>query len=197
MKRRNDPARPTVWLIPEDLTGYYVFEAIFREKQLNTHLELRGRAEGVAKLAKEVEGLIETLLREKSPTDCIIILHDTDESVQENRKSYLEIERICDKEKYRAHVIRIEVVQEIEAWLLADTKLCQWLEKSPKASDHIPQPSKVFEAHLNKQKHMKWNNLNKSKVLKNMDATGDQPGRSQSMSAAMQTLLQLPCVQSP
>src|SRR5262249_40911734 len=121
-----------------------------------------GKATGISTLAKEIKGLIEVALRESKGRDCIIALYDTDISVQTNRRHYETIEQVCAS--YHDRVTRLEARQEIEAWLLADEGFCKWLDEKPKASDHIPQPSRKLQKMVNdKYGGSQWTNLNKTK----------------------------------
>src|SRR5258708_5546303 len=188
---RGRPDTPTIWLIPEDRTGFFVFQAIVEKRKLNAHVVLRGKAESFDKLAIEIEDVLISVLEEMQPGDCIIILHDTDDSVQTDRKWYKHIDKVCQKKKFRQHVSLITATEEIEAWLLADKGLCRWLKVSPSASDHISQPSKRLAKLINDKHKMKWNDLNKPKILQHMDVTGEI--LSESMRTAMQTFLAMPC----
>jgi hypothetical protein len=134
-------------------------------------------------------------LKEETDNDCIVVLHDTDDSVQIYREDYETIKRAC--ERFTEQVTRLQAVQEIEAWLLADDGFCRWLGETPKASDHIPKPSARLDSLINKKFGKRlWTNLNKPKILEqHMDATGDKPGRSVSMRTAMELLGQLTCTQ--
>lgn len=186
---------PAIWLIPEDKTGFYVFQAILSAKGINAHLKLWGEANGISRLANQLEDLIKIALRRKAEQDCIVVLHDTDDSVQANRLLYDAIKQICEREEYQPHVTEIVAVEEIEAWLLADGGFCDWLKIPPRAADNAAQPSKVLEQLLNKhKKKMVWNDDTKQKVIPHMDASGDL--LSPSMREAMQTFLSLPCTQA-
>jgi hypothetical protein len=195
MKRRGTSRRSTIHLIAEDKTGEFVFKELMRKKNSNAHVRAYGKAVGVSTLAQEIEALILIALHEKSGNDCIVVLHDTDVSVQTYRKDYETINRVC--EHFTEQVTRLQAVQEIEAWLLADDAFCHWLGETPKASDHIPKPSERLERLINKKFGRRlWTNLNKPKILEqHMDATGDQPGRSESMRIAMEVLGELSCTQ--
>jgi hypothetical protein len=192
MRRRSQPTKPTIHLIAEDKTGEFVFEEIVRKKALDVHIIPYGDAVGVSTLARQVKGLIATALRASSARDCIVVLHDTDIAVETYREHYLRIKQICDA--YGNRVTRLEAIQEIESWLLADEGFCHWLGESPKASDHVPQPSQKLEKLINDKRKPKWNNVNKPKILQHMDVTGDK--LSESMRTAMQIFLELPCTAS-
>ncbi|MHB8629985.1 MAG: hypothetical protein ACYDBJ_27090 [Aggregatilineales bacterium] len=190
--RRTSP-KPVIYLLAEDQTGYFVFQAIVRERKINAIVRLRGAAEGVSLLANEVEELILLILKEKSSKDCIVVLHDTDDSVQPYREDYDKIVRIC--EKYKDHVTRLEAIQEIESWLLADEGLCKWLDVKPKASDSLKRPSDQLKTLVKARPgNWKWDKKHQPRILENMSANGDR--LSESMRLAIQTLLQLPCTQA-
>jgi hypothetical protein len=120
------------------------------------------------------------------------VLHDTDVSVQTNRKDYRDIEKIC--RSYPQQVTRLEAVQEIEAWLLADKGFCRWLGQTAKKSDHLPQPSKKLEDLINRKYGRSQLTIRtKERILQqHMDVTGEK--LSQSMKTAMDVLSKLPCV---
>jgi hypothetical protein len=188
-------AKPVIYLLAEDVTGFHVMQAIIREKRINATIKLRGQAQGLSILANEVEELIQLTLVEKNPEDCIVILHDTDDSVQTYREHYEKIERICDN-KYKGRVTRLAATQEIEAWLLADEGLCTWLGIKAQPSDHLKRPSDHLKTHVKKRAgNWKWDKRHQPKILLNIDATGDKSGGSLSMQSAMKKLATLPCFQ--
>lgn len=191
MKGRAKTTVPRIHLIAEDRTGEIVFREIVRKKHIAVQVIPYGKAVGVSMLAKEIKGLIWAALQESTGRDCIIVLHDTDTSVESYREHYKTIERVCNL--YPERVTRLEAVQEIEAWLLADAGFCKWLDEKPRASDHIPQPSKTVQKMVNdKFGGAIWTNLNKPRILRDhMDATGET--LSSSMRKAMDTFQQLPC----
>jgi hypothetical protein len=194
MKRQHQrrPSKPIIYLIAEDKTGEQVFRAIIQKRGVNADVRFRGKAEGVVPLAEELKELIDTVLHEKSGKDCIVVLHDTDDSVQTYREHYKQIALICDQ--YQEHVTRLEAVQEIEAWLLADSGLCKWLNIKPKASDYLKRPSDRLRSLIHERPgSLKWNRNDQPKILQNISATGDE--FSESMRIAMKILLQLPCAQ--
>lgn len=193
MKRRSRAASRKIHLIAEDKTGEFVFKEIIRKRNIPARVIPYGAAVGVSTLAREIKGLLATILRESSRQDCIIVLHDTDISVQKYREHYQKIEQICSS--HGARVTRLEAVQEIESWLLSDKGFCRWLETPARASDHVPQPSKRLESLINdKFGRGIWTNLNKPRLLQqHMDVTGEQ--LSESMRIAMQSIQSLPCTQ--
>jgi len=194
MKRPRRDLKPIIYLLAEDKTGYFVLQAIVREKSINAVVKLRGKAEGVSNLANEVEELIRLALAEKALKDCFVVLHDTDDSVQAYRENYDKITLICDK--YKEHVTRLEATEEVEAWLLADEGLCNWLGIKAKASDSLKRPSDRLKSLINARSgNWTWNKLHQPRILENMTATGDKTGGSASMQIAMKRLAQLPCFQ--
>src|SRR5712691_10980937 len=70
-KGRGRPDRPTIWLVPEDKTGFFVFQAVVEKRKLNAHVVLRGKAESFDKLAIEIEDVLISVLEEMKPGDCI------------------------------------------------------------------------------------------------------------------------------
>ncbi len=195
MKRRDQSAHSRIYVIAEDKTGYFVLDEIVRKKEIAVKVILRGEPKGVSSLAKDLKGIIDTLLRTITDQDCIIVLHDTDTLVETYRDHYQKIERICNS--YHGRVTRLEAIQEIEAWLLADEGFCRWIGQSPTASDHISQPSKKLEKMIkDKFGRNKWTNLEKPKILRDhMDVSGEN--LSESMRNAMKTFQQLPCAKQP
>lgn len=181
-----------IWLISEDETGHLVFDAICREHNLAARVEPIGTMKGINLLAQQLEELLKIAIGRRREGDCIIVLHDTDDSVQTNRTAYQTIRRICEKNRYKEIVTRLEAVQEIEAWLLADTGICKWLERTPRSYDATPKPSEKFEAILNDKHKMKWTSATKPKVLAHMKTIGN---KSPSMQNALQVFSLLPCAQ--
>src|SRR5258707_13706869 len=110
MKRRDQAARPRIYVIAEDQTGFFVLDEIVRKKKIAEKVNLRGQPKGVSSLAKDLKGIIDTLLRTITDQDCIIVLHDTDILVETYRDHYQKIEQICNS--YQGRVTRLEAVQE-------------------------------------------------------------------------------------
>ncbi|MHB8625501.1 MAG: hypothetical protein ACYDBJ_00800 [Aggregatilineales bacterium] len=190
------PSIPTIFLVPEDEIGYFVFEAIRQKKKINARIDWRGpsrtgKNKNIADLAFELEELLETILREKEINDCILVVHDTNASNPDNRRNYEEIARICKTEKYKAHVTLLRADEEIEAWLLADVGVCKWLGQKPKSWDGKKKPSSQIETWVNKKFRRHWNRETKRQAAEKMTVTGMKYSRS--MQEAMDTFLALPC----
>ncbi len=189
---------PTLWLIAEGKSDAKVIRRVLEEKKIQVRVEsvkpeFKG---GIPRLAQELEALIKSAMIKKKSNDCIVVFHDADKLqplTPEHRKHYKDIEKVCAK--YKEHVTRIFACDEIEAWLLADEKLCKaLLGIAPRTDcDSIEKPSKELDRLL-KKRNMRWSGYYWDKVLKYLDATGDK--RSPSMRDSLKRLGKLPCTQT-
>src|SRR5579863_709385 len=98
MKRRDKrrPHKPTIWVVSEDRAGAYVIQAILHAKNINANVEPR-QTGNLTALAKQLDRILDAVLHQMRADDCIIVLHDTDDSTQANRKWYKQIGEICGR----------------------------------------------------------------------------------------------------
>jgi hypothetical protein len=165
---------PTIHLICEDATDTEVVQAILEKKSLGIqvrHVPMTGRKGGIARLAEELEDLIEKVREIRRRGDCIAVLHDADEHTQPDRREYDKVREICQRNK--DDVFLVIARDAIEAWLLADEGLCRWLGIRVQNNDGKARPKAILEGHLKKRK-MKWQGRDRAKVLIHIDGSGDQ-----------------------
>jgi hypothetical protein len=184
----------TIWLIVEDSNDRKVVEALLSARGIDVGIKLlnpsRDRG-GISRLAADLENLIETARTRKQHEDCIAVLHDADENTQPNRMSYDRIEEIC--RRYGQDVVEVIARDEIEAWLLADSGLCSWLDIKPKNWDEQHRPSRELERLLKrKSQRMKYQGRYRDQVLEHLAGDGDK--HSPSLRVALTHLDGAPCV---
>jgi hypothetical protein len=185
----------TIHLIVEDRKDANVIETILRAKKINVGVRpLPPKHGGIARLASELDRLIQLALRDRKPGDCVAVMHDTDTQTvtdPDKRKVYEEIKRIC--RNYRKEIKHIEVKDELEAWLLADGGLCTWLDIKPQNCDSLRKPSEKLISLAQSKYRLKYQGVDRAKILAQIDGTGEQ--YSPSMRAALKHLENAPCIQ--
>lgn len=182
----------TIHLIVENKTDADVVRAILKAKQIDVRVRYLEppNAGGISRLAKELEALIKTAKAKRKSNDCIAVLHDADSLSETNRQNHDKIAAIY--EKYKSDVVLIIARDELEAWLLADEGLCQWLGEKAKNCDGEKQPSLRLNRAVKKKTKRGYSGSNRDKVLEKLDGSGDK--YSPSMEDAMKHLNNAPCV---
>lgn len=116
----------TMWLIVESDKDGLIFQAILKKIQPDVRVKYRrpsGARGGISRLANQLHELIEEAINQQPMPDCIVVLYDSDEHTQPDRRDYEHIEETC--KRYADAVIRIVARDEIEAWLMAHAKTGQ------------------------------------------------------------------------
>jgi hypothetical protein len=186
----------TIWLIVEDENDGDIVRIILDKKRINVGrpriLKPSGAHGGISRLDNQLELLITTIRKDKRfrpKQDCIAVLHDWDENrEQSNRRHYENIERICRKHRVKLVIAR----DEIEAWILADSGICEWLDLQPRNWDEHSKPSDELNRQLRKKYRMKYQASDRAKVL--LHLSGDADKQSPSMKQALGHLDNAPCV---
>lgn len=188
----------TLWLITEGKIDYQIIRALVRHHHPQVKVEPQfstGSKPNISQLAKQIEKLIKTVQSKRKPGDCIAVVHDADmHRNPTNRKEYNAIKEICEREEYRAEVVLIVIPDEIEAWLLADHGLCEWLGIKPTNYDDKPKPKDDLESYLYKAGKPRYRIENMPQILKHLDGTADQ--HSQSLRGALRHLQNAPCTRA-
>jgi hypothetical protein len=138
----------TIWLITEDESDYEVVVHILRAKGFRVRVErlkLEGKSGGISRLAAQLELLIEAALERKGPHDCVVVLHDQDET-EPDRSHYDSIATACKGQP----VYHLVAKDEIEAWLLADKGLADWLKIKYQNWDTKAKPSDELQRLIRK-----------------------------------------------
>jgi hypothetical protein len=151
-----------------------------------------GKKPNLSRLAQQIERLIQQALVNREASDCIAVLHDLDQFTRPNlkdRADYDHIKAVCSR--YRKDVVLVVAWDEIEAWLLADPGLCAWLGIKPSNWDEARKPSEDIANFLDKAGKPKYREGNLSRILAQLDGTGDQ--FSPSLKAALAHLDDAPC----
>lgn len=184
----------TIWLIVEDDTDAEVVKAILSAKGVAVSVNHRtpsSKTPGISQLAKEIDKLINDVISAKHSNDCIAVLHDADEQSEPERRLYEKIRVVC--ERFRKHVVHVIATDEIEAWLLADEGLCQWLGIKARNCDMQRRPSDELKRLVQQKKQpLKYQGPGRDKVLAHLDGSGDK--YSPSMREALEHLQDAPCV---
>lgn len=183
-----------IWLVVEDEDDGRIVRQILAKKRISVQIEIRspiGGSGGISRLAMQLEKTIEELKTLLKTNDCICVLHDFDiRRQQQDRKSYDDIKRICQKEKVKLVIAH----DEIEAWLLADSGLCQWLGEPVKNWDEETKPRYKLNSILKAKKGLKYQGRGRDEVLKHLAGNGEV--YSPSMKKALEHLENAPCVKS-
>lgn len=182
----------TVWLIVESDTDGRVLKALFAKRFPQIHVEYitsGGSSPNISRLESELTDLIKrarkgTLKRPWTNDDCIIVIHD-DDMIQSNRTVYTSIKQKCDA----TGVLEIIAKDELEAWLLSDSKLSQWLGIKQETWNSKQRPSDDLKSLLKKKRDLRYP-ADLHKVLPNIEFDGTNT----SFQEAVKTLKNLPCI---
>ncbi|HUN08633.1 MAG TPA: hypothetical protein PLQ56_18645 [Aggregatilineales bacterium] len=178
----------TIWLITEDESDYQVVVHTLKVKGFTIQvkwLKLEGKSGGISRLAAQIELQIGLALERKGPTDCVLVLHDQDET-EPDRTHYDSITTACKDQP----VYHLVAKDEIEAWLLADKGLADWLNIKHQNWDSQAKPSKELERLIRKQyPRMHYRGADRAKVLAQI--TGEN--RSAVLEKAIAYLRTAPC----
>jgi hypothetical protein len=183
----------TIWLITEDETDAEVVERILEKRGLKVRVKRLGTRNvgGISRLAGQLARLIATAKAQKQANDCIAVLHDEDRHIQPDRTPYETIATLCKAE----HVAFIIARDELEAWLLADSGVCAWLESNPANWDGKPKPKEELERRMKKKdKHLRYQGKGRQQIMNALNGDGDQ--HSPSMKTALAHLDNAPCMRT-
>lgn len=175
-----------IYLITEDETDAKVIQQIIYKRGFDTKVVSLGRTRGISRLLAQLPLLIATAKSAKTDQDCIAVLNDLD-SQQPDRKIYNEIARIC-REQRVAHIVAHD---ELEAWLLADSGVCQWLNIKPKNWDEQPKSKEALQNLTEKKQKRRFQERDRDQILAQLTGNGDK--HSPSMSKAVKHLDNAPC----
>lgn len=177
----------TLWLITEDENDYKIVRRLIEKLKLRIEVRWRsptGKTPGLSRLAADLPDLIADVKNRLEGNDCIVVLHDQDSHTQPIRTTYDRIRDVC-----RTHGVKEVIAQdEIEAWLLSDSGICDWLGKSIKPWNGTRRPSDTLATWLRAKNRKYPRHLDD--VLANVN--GD--GTNHSLQAAIKALRNAPCV---
>jgi hypothetical protein len=191
--RRIAQVSGTIWLIVEGRTDGEIVRSLLRRRYPKLRvvpIKPTGSKPNLSRLAEQIEELIKSALAERDSRDCVAVLHDADIQVQPDRASYERIQKIC--EQHAPHVKLVIAHDEIEAWLLADSGLCEWLSQTPRNCDGERQPSLILRSWLDKAGKPRYREENLPRILNNTQGDGDK--FSPSMREAIEHLKNAPCI---
>lgn len=179
----------TIWLITEDESDAQAVQALLNAHgfQIRIHaLTLTGGKGGISRLTAQLERLIKTAMAQKGKNDCIAVLHDADLYKEPDRSKYDAIESICRQYTVK-HIVAHD---ELEAWLLADVGVSQWLGIPHKNWDTQKEPSAELNWLLKRAKGMKYRGRSRQAVLRHLMGENHSP----SLKNALHHLDNAPCV---
>lgn len=175
-------------LICEDKTDYDVFKVILSKRYPSLTIVYRNTTQtGINRLVEELETLVRDLQKKYSHLSCIAVLHDADELSEPNREKYERLKAKCEKLK----AIELVAHDELEAWLLADSGVCQWLGLQARNVDNERKPKEMLIRAL-KNKNLSYQGSNRQKVNEQIAGDGDE--RSPSMKKALVDLQKHNCL---
>lgn len=151
-----------------------------------------GRKQGIGELAKNIERLLIGALEAKGKRDCVAVLHDADETTTPNRNLHQAIAQAC--RKHKGAVVLVLAKDEIEAWLMADSGVCAWLDRKPKNWDEATQPSETFKSWLDKANKGPYDDDTAAQIAQRLQGDGHQ--HSPSLTEALRHLNGAVCVQT-
>lgn len=183
-----------LWLIVEGQYDGDIVRAILSKHpdyhELAKRVEVikpTGGTPNLSRLAAQLEKLIRSIQKQKN--DCIAVLHDQDANAEPHRRQhYDKIQQVC-----RRHPQVVEVIakDELEAWLLADGGLCDWLGIKVQNWEGKTKPSEKLASLINEKFRLAYPG-DLSKILPHLDGTGFIT--SKSLRAALEHLEAAPCV---
>jgi hypothetical protein len=176
-------------LICEDKTDYDVFKTILSKRYPQLTIVYRKTTQtGINRLVEELENLVRDLQKEYPHLSCIAVLHDADKLSEPNREKYKRLKAKCEKLK----AIELVARDELEAWLLADSGVCQWLDIPTRNYDTQRKPSEYIHSEMKRKKQMSYQGINRQKLIQQIAGDGDE--RSPSMKKALVDLQKHNCL---
>lgn len=180
-----------LWLIAEDDYDAAIFKRILAAKEILVivqHVRLEGSTGGISRLQSQLVRLVSAIRVDKRwrKEDCIVVLHDVDIE-QQDRSIYDRIAEICDQQS----LVLLKADDKIEAWLLADTGLCKFLDTKAARWDRKPEVKRHLESLLRKKK-LSYEGRTRDKLIEKIDGSGDE--LSQSLQEAMRSLIDNNCI---
>lgn len=183
-----------LWLIVEGQYDGDIVRAILSKHpdyyELAKRVEVikpTGGTPNLSRLAAQLEKLIQSIQKQKN--DCIAVLHDQDANAEPHRRQhYDKIQQVC--RRYQ-QVVEVIAKDELEAWLLADGGLCNWLGIKVQNWDEKTKPSEKLASLINEKFRLAYPG-DLTKILPHLDGTGFK--MSHSLQVAIEHLQSAPCV---
>jgi len=182
----------TIYLIVEDQNDAKIVQTLINARGLSVRvrsLTPTGNMGGITRLVKDLDKLIQQAKSQKAANDCIAVLHDWDIHKQPDRTHYDRITETCSRYD---DVVQVIARDEIEAWLLADAGVCNWLGLKPQNRDNARKPKVELNHLLKKAGKKSFEGRGIAEVLKHVNGTGVD--HSPSMENALTHLENAPCV---
>lgn len=165
-------------LICEDPSDGEILIEILRKKSIAIHIEnvlMPNNLRGINHLPQELPKLIATT-RAAFPNDAIAVLIDAEwYKPKQARFNHKQVAVIC--RRLRADSKLLWAVQEIEAWLLADSGICSWIGAELQQTDQLHDPKE----NLRRLLYLKGFSLrqrDRRRIFQEMHGDGDQRNRS-------------------
>ncbi len=163
-------------LIAEDPSDVEVLTEILRKKSIFIQVEnvlMPNNLRGINHLPQELPKLIATT-RAAYPDDAIAVLIDAEwYKPKQDRFNHKQIAALCRRNRTKL----LWAVQEIEAWILADSGICAWLDTDLEQTDHLRDPKEKLRGLLY-HKGFSLRKRDRRRVFQEMRGDGDQHNRS-------------------
>jgi hypothetical protein len=177
-----------VVLIVEDDSDGRALESLARASRLPVRIDWLP-ANGIGNIKRRAEALIRLAMdRIEHHRGCVAVVVDRDHKDRERDEPHRTINEACAAKATPF----IEVVEALEAWLLADDGVMSWLGlKARRQTDGISNPKKIVaRAFLKKTKRSYQKRRSRMQLA--AKATGVKPERSASWSQALAHLERCP-----
>jgi len=180
-----------IYLIVEDATDCELIRAILSAKKISVQVKpiiSPGKTGGISRLSSKIDDLIRDAKTRLKEHDCIAVLYDADQHTDPNQTHQKKIVESCKQHKIK----HIPAQDEVEAWVLADSGVCKWLNQKQKNWDEARKPKDTLDTWLKNNRKPSYYSGGRQDVLKNLVGDGDK--YSDSMRAALKLLEGAACL---
>ena len=173
-----------LWVIAEDEHDVAILRQIFAKLKISVTVRAypRGQTPGIGGLSRNLAKWLADIRNGPhwKQGDCIAVLHDQDSTVPEHQPLKKQIEAICQRE----NLVRLVANDKIEAWLLADGGLCNFLGIKPQYWDGRPDAKRELETRL-RPKKMTYQSRDRERLIEKLDGSAVKlsPSLKQSIEA--------------
>jgi hypothetical protein len=169
----------TLWLIAEHRNDADVVVEILKKRGIPVNINpvsMPDNKSGINHMLQELAKLIETTQAARQADDRIAVLIDAEwYKLKRDRYNHKQVAAIC--RRFRPDVKLLWAVQEIEAWLLADSGVCAWLGIEVQQTDPLHDPKEKLSSLLH-HRGLSSRGRGRSRIFQQMRGDGDQHNRS-------------------
>lgn len=182
-----------IYLFCEDKTDGIVIQKLLVAKGFNIDVQIRpptGGKGGISRLARDLPRLIASErpnVKKFGKRACMVVLHDADWTTDPDGENQKKIKEICTKEKIKLIVAN----DELESWLLADSRVSKWLGQKARNFDNDKRSSDTLNKWLKDANKPRLDGYMKEQIASRAKGDGDK--FSPSMKAAIEQLKNAPC----